>query len=179
MEDRILVAYASRTGATAGVAEEIGKQLARAGAAVYVRPVGEVVDLSGYTAVVLGSAIRGGRWLPEATRFVRDNQAALSRIPTAYFLVCLMLAVGKDEYRRLVATYLEPEREMVAPVAEGRFAGYLFFDRFSLLQGLGMRIFARTQKLAEGDYRDWDAVRAWADSAGARMLQAGRRAATI
>ena len=179
MTDRILVAYASRTGATEGVAEEIGKQLANAGANVDVRAVGEVVDLSGYSAVVIGSAIRGGRWLPEATQFVRDNRATLSRIPTAYFLVCLMLAVGTEENRRLVATYLEPERRMVAPVAEGRFAGYLFFDRFSLLQGLGMRIFARSQKLVEGDYRDWDAVRAWADSAGTRMLQEGREGAAI
>ena len=164
MNDRILVAYTSYTGSTAGVADAIGQQLSGGGRTVDVRRVNEVADLSSYDAVVVGSAIHSGRWMPEATKFVQDNLGRLHQLPTACFLVCLMLATGTEDNRRLVATFLEPERKLVKPVAEGRFAGYLWYDKYSFVERLGMRIFARTQKLAEGDYRDWDAIRAWADS---------------
>ena len=83
MDDRILVAYASQTGSTVGVAETVGKQLSVGGAIVDVRPVKEVTDLNGYRAVVVGSAIHCGKWMPEAVKFVEANQDRLRRIPTA------------------------------------------------------------------------------------------------
>ncbi|MCC6168651.1 MAG: flavodoxin, partial [Caldilineaceae bacterium] len=74
MNDKILVAYASRAGSTAGVAEAIGKTLAEGGAQVDVRPMQEVKDLTPYTAVVAGSAIQGGQWLPEAIQFIQTHR---------------------------------------------------------------------------------------------------------
>ena len=58
MSNRILVAYASRLGSTAGVAESIGKTLTENGASVEVYPMQEVKDISHYTAIVAGSAIQ-------------------------------------------------------------------------------------------------------------------------
>lgn len=86
MNDRILVAYASKTGSTSGVADALGKQLAAGGAAVDVRQMKEVKDLSPYRAAVVGSAINGGKWLPEAMEFVQANQSQLNKMPTAIFL---------------------------------------------------------------------------------------------
>src|SRR5690349_8630590 len=88
----ILVTYASRAGATAGVAQAIGQTLAESGTPVDVRPMDEVTDLSPYRAVVAGSAIQDRQWLPEALQFVRTNQATLARRPFAAFLVCMTLA---------------------------------------------------------------------------------------
>ncbi len=164
MEDRILVAYATKTGSTSGVAEAVGRQLATDGTAVDVRQMKDVQDLGGYRAAVLGSAINGGKWLPEATRFVEANRAGLSRMPTAIFLVCLLAANPTEQNRQFVSTFLEPVRALVHPVAEGRFAGRLLYAKHPFFERLGMRIFARTQRLAEGDYRDWGAIRAWADA---------------
>ena len=65
---RILLACASRHGATAEIAEEIGDVLRREvpGAVVEVRDAAEPGDVDGFDAVVLGSAVYMGRWLPAA-----------------------------------------------------------------------------------------------------------------
>ena len=77
MTEKILVAYASRTGATKEIAEAIGKSLVDGGADVDIRSMTEIKDLSPYSAVVAGSAIRGSKWLPEAMEFMRLHQADL------------------------------------------------------------------------------------------------------
>ena len=64
MSEKILVTYASRLDSTAGVAEAIGQTLTDLGAQVDVRRMQDVTDLTSYSAVVAGSAIRGKRWLP-------------------------------------------------------------------------------------------------------------------
>jgi menaquinone-dependent protoporphyrinogen oxidase len=165
VNDKILVTYASRLGATAGVAEAIGKTLAEGGALVDVLPVHTVKDLAPYRAVVAGSAIRGGQWLPEAMQFVRTHQAALSQKPFAAFQVCMTLAMPKGDYREHVATWLEPVRLLVKPVSEGLFAGALdiskvpsFGDRLKFRLSVAMGVWS------EGDHRDWGAIRAWAES---------------
>ncbi len=81
--NKILVAYASRTGYTVGVAEVIGQTLVESGAQVDVRAMRDVKDLTPYRAVVAGSAINGGQWLPEAMQFMQTHQAALSQKPVA------------------------------------------------------------------------------------------------
>ena len=100
MNDKILVTYASRAGSTAGVAEAIGKTLAEGGAQVEVLPTQEVKDLAPYRAVVAGSAIGGGKWLPEAMQFMKTRQAALAGKPFAAFMVCITLAMpGAEKFR--------------------------------------------------------------------------------
>ena len=90
MTNKILVAYATAAGSTGGVAEMIGKTLAETGLGVDVRPVQSVAHLDDYDAIVLGSAIHGGRWLPQAVEFLQANQNRLNQVPTAFFLVGLM-----------------------------------------------------------------------------------------
>jgi len=55
--DQVLVAYASKHAATAGIAEKIGQVLREAGLPADVLPAGRVRDLTPYRAVVLGSAV--------------------------------------------------------------------------------------------------------------------------
>jgi len=80
-------ACVSRAGSTGEVAEAIGQVLCEAGAAVDVRLAKEVTDLSPYRAVVVGSAVYMGKWMPEAVKFVETHRDALSRMPVAYFLI--------------------------------------------------------------------------------------------
>ena len=54
---RVLVAFASRSGSTAGIAEAITCVLRDAGLEVDSRPAGDVADMTPYDAVVLGSGV--------------------------------------------------------------------------------------------------------------------------
>lgn len=172
MSKRILVTYASRTGSTAGVAEAIGQSLAQAGAQVEVLPVEQVQDLAAYGAVVAGSAIQGGRWLPEAMQFLQAHRSELGRKPFAAFLVCMTLAMKKGDQHQHVATWLAPVRAQVRPVSEGLFAGTLDIRK---MRSLGDRIKFRISVMlgvwAEGDHRDWAAIRAWAEGLRPLLLR--------
>jgi len=165
MSGKILVAYASKTGSTVGVAQAIGKTLAESGAQVDVLPMQEVKDLESYRAVVAGSAIRDRKWLPEATQFVRTHQATLARKPFATFLVCMTLAMPNGEkYRDFVVDFARPVRALVKPVSEGQFAGALDISKISSLgDRLKFRVSVALGVWKEGDHRDWNAIRSWAE----------------
>ena len=158
MGDKILVAYASRAGSSGEVAEAIGEVLCGGGAAVDVRLAKDVTDVSPYRAVVVGSAIYMGRWMSEAVKFVETHRDALSRAPVAYFVVCLTMKDDTEENRRTVAAYLDPVREVVQPVDVGLFAGRLDSSKLPFLY----RLIIKAMKQPEGDYRNWEAIRAWA-----------------
>lgn len=170
---RILVAYASANGSTGGVAEIIGQTLAEHGAAVYVQPLQSVTTLEGYHAVVVGSAIHGGKWLPEAVKFVQTHEEALRRLPTTFFLVGMMVASKSEATQTLVAQFLAEERALVEPAAEGRFVGAMFPNQYPFFTGLGMRFFMAYCGLGlrGGDYRDKDAVQAWAEKIYSLLIQ--------
>ncbi len=85
METRVLVAYATKYGATAGIAEKIGQVLREAGLAVDVKPAGQAGDPGGYQAVVLGSAVYIGRWRKEAAHYLKANEKALAQRPVWLF----------------------------------------------------------------------------------------------
>lgn len=165
----ILVTYASRSGSTVGIAEAVGKTLRQQGITVDVRPMSEVEDVAAYQAIVLGSAVRQEKWLPEAMQFIQRHQVELEQKPVATFLVCMALATKNSKrYEnglQQAKEWMRPVRELVHPLSEGYFAGALnlgkikephFRIALSLLVMLGL--------FQKGDHRDWDAIEQWANS---------------
>lgn len=166
---KILIAYASFCGSTGGVAEGVGQGLCAQGAQVDIRLMKNVNALSSYDAVVLGSSVRSASWLPEAIEFVEKNRGHLTRVPVAYFLTCLALVKDSEESRRLARSYFDPVLKAapaVQPAALGGFAGVLDYSKMNFMFRMIMQSKMKDKGVAEGDYRDWNAIRAWAEGLG-------------
>jgi len=158
---RILVAYASKYGSTGGIAETIGKELCREGATVDILQVKNAIDVNSYQGVIIGSAVYMGKWLPDATDFVKTNCEMLQRVPVAYFMACMTLHNPTEENRRTVLAYLNPVLKAipdVKPVKIGTFAGALDYNNLSWLN----KKILKSKGTPEGDFRDWKAIHAWA-----------------
>jgi menaquinone-dependent protoporphyrinogen oxidase len=169
MSQRILVAYASRAGSTADVAEAIGSVLRESGAEVDVRPVHDARGLAGYDALVLGSAIWAGKPLPEALGFAAAYQQALATVPVAYFALCETLRVDSPANRDRALRFLDPLRNIREPVALEAFAGK---KDYSSVHPLVRWLMIHVLHSPEGDWRDWDKIRAWAAELPLRLARA-------
>ncbi|HOB18949.1 MAG TPA: flavodoxin domain-containing protein [Candidatus Methanoculleus thermohydrogenotrophicum] len=168
MKDTILVAYATRYGSTADVAEAIGDELRKAGNEVEVRPISELRDLSQYRAAVIGSPIYMGKWLPEAQVFVERHQQYLRGIPVAYFAVGLVATGRTPDAIRKAEASMSQVRMLVNPVDIGIFPGRLESSRLSAAD----RAIIKLVRAKTGDFRDWGAVRAWAQALHPKIVRA-------
>jgi len=172
MNNKILVTYASRAGSTAEIAEAIGKTLRQAGARVDVLAIKDVKDLSPYRAVIVGSPIRKSKWLPEAMQFVQAHRSELAKKPFATFTVSITLAMSSgDGYRQAVSGWIAPVRALVRPRSEGLFPGVLDFTKLPVtLDTLKLRLVVALGIFPKDDRRDWNVVRAWAESLSPLLL---------
>jgi menaquinone-dependent protoporphyrinogen oxidase len=170
MKNKVIIVYASRAGSTAEVAKVIGQTLSEAGASVDVRSVADTNDLSHYQAVIVGSAIRMGRWLPEAMDFVKKHRDELSRVPAAYFVVCNTMKDDTPENRRKVLAYLDPVHKAapnIKPVDTGLFAGVIDFSKLSFMD----KSILKVKGTSEGDFRNWTAIKKWATDVAPMLLR--------
>lgn len=159
LTQRILVTYATRAGSTAEIATAIGEQLSQRGFGVDLKPVKASPALNGYQAVILGSPIRAGNWLPEMVDFVKANQAALAATQVA-LLTVHMQNTGDDEASRTARlAYLKDVRPLLPKAQEVYFEGAMNFSRLSMMD----RFISKMVKASEADHRDWAKIRAWAN----------------
>ncbi len=157
---KVLVAYASRCGSTADIARAVAEDLKRRAPAVDLLPADKVASLAGYEAVVLGSAVRFGHWLPEAVDFVRAHQAALRRVPTAFFTVHIMNTGPDEAARKARLAYLDPVHALMKPNFEVFFAGRMEQSRLSFTE----RLLVKVMRGHDADLRDWSAIHGWGQS---------------
>jgi menaquinone-dependent protoporphyrinogen oxidase len=160
MKKKVLVAYASKYGSTGGVADAIGKELCNKDVATDVVLIKNANDISSYQGVIIGSPIYMGKWLSEAADFVKKNKDTLCKVPVAYFLVGMTLA-RHPEKRAEALSYMDPILKAVPeikPVDIGTFAGAMDYNNLSWIN---KKILA-SKGSPEGDFRDWNTIRAWA-----------------
>jgi menaquinone-dependent protoporphyrinogen oxidase len=161
MEKKVLVTYASKYGSTGGVADAVAKELCVKGVSADVALITNARNIGSYQGVVIGSAIYMGKWMPEALDFVKRNKDILRRVPVAYFLVCMTLARPTDKNRAEVLAYMDPilkEVPEIKPVGLGTFAGAMHYSNLSWIY----KKILKSKGTPEGDYRDWNAIRSWA-----------------
>ncbi|MGO8686451.1 MAG: flavodoxin domain-containing protein [Candidatus Dormibacteria bacterium] len=164
----VLVAYATRYGATRGIAERIAAKLTDAGQKVDVRAVGEIGDASGYDAFVIGSATYMGSWLRDARAFTHSHEELLSLKQVWLFSSGPLGTETTDAQGRDVAVAAAPKEFVRLGTAVGARDERVFFgalDRAKLrgAHRLIERLPGGSKLLVEGDFRDWQAVDAWAE----------------
>jgi menaquinone-dependent protoporphyrinogen oxidase len=170
MKNKVLIVYASRAGSTGEVAKAIGQTISEGGVSVDVRSVVDENNLSQYKAVIVGSAIRMGRWLPDAVDFVKKHRDDLSRVPAAYFVVCSTMKDDTPENRKKTLAYLDSVRKAapdIEPVDIGLFAGVMDFSKLSFMD----RTVMKARGVSEGDFRNWAAIRKWAADVAPLLLR--------
>lgn len=82
---RVLVAFASKHGATSEIAEAIAAALKERGVEADVKSIDAVTDPEAFDAVILGSAVYMGHWLDSAQAFAKSHQEQLTDRPTWLF----------------------------------------------------------------------------------------------
>lgn len=157
---KILVAVASKHGATMEIGEAIGRALRESGNDVAVLAATKKAPAGGYDAVILGSGVYAGHWLDGATEFEKTNHAYLAKVPVWMFSSG---PVGEPPLPADHAVAVDSLIERVQPVEHRLFAGKL--DRRKL--GFGERALTAALRVPEGDFRDWAAIEEWAQGIGA------------
>lgn len=164
-DKKVLIAYASKCGSTAGVAKAITESLCAGGLSAELRQAGNVKSVKGYQGVVLGTAIYMGNPLKEAANFIEKFSGQLSEIPLAIFDVSLTMKEATPDNERIALDYLKTITDVISPIKTGAFSGRIDLESLPLLY----RVFAQSDNegiLAEGDYRDWKAINEWAGELG-------------
>ncbi len=175
---KILVAYATKHGSTAGIAERIAATLCAEDQQAEARPVGEVSDLDGYDAVIIGGAAYMFHWLGEATSFAKRHREELRRRPVWLFSSG---PLGNDlvdpQGRDVLQAGRPKEFDELIDLLQSRGEQVFFgaWDPDAAPIGLGERMIrhlpAARSALPAGDFRDWAAIEAWA-----KQIAAGLRA---
>ena len=162
MSTSILVTYASSSGSTQEVAEDIAATLRAQGVEVDLRPIREVKKLAGYSGIVLGAPFYMFHWHKHARDFLARFQRELTHgLPIAVFAggpIEDTSAQWQDRRRDLdqelaKVPWLTP---VSVQLIGGKFDPAKLRFPYSLLPAL--------RKMPACDLRDWPTIRAWASA---------------
>lgn len=174
MNNRILVAYATKYGSTAEIAEKLGDVFRQADLPADVLPADDVDDLASYSAVVLGSAVYMGRWRKEAAKFLQANEQALAERPVWLFSSG---PTGEGDPVELQDGWtfpgkLQPIADRILPRDIAVFHGAVDPQNLNFLT----RWMMKNVDAPLGDFRDWEAIDAWAASIADEVREQSREA---
>ena len=165
----VLVAYASALGSTREIAQHMATRMAAALdpveglGGVECRSVEEVGSLTGYEAVVVGSAIHNQAWLPPALEFLTQHGPELSKRPVWAFSVGM--SDGLPKLFRGRGAELQKQRLEQTQFQDVSLRGHAVFSGVYEASQLSapLRTLFRLSGGQFGDLRDWSAIDAWTD----------------
>lgn len=157
MNGRILVAYATRAGSTEGIAGTVTEVLRDAGYDVDLSLLNSDLTPDVYDAVILGGPIYMGS-MREVEEYVRAHHAALESRFKAAFAVGMSFVEDDEEKQAAAREALSKALSPFEPAHLGYFAGKTDPAELSFLQRAALKIVSSPI----GDFRDYDAIRAWA-----------------
>lgn len=164
MQSSVLIAFATRSGSTAEVAEAIAAAMREAGTPAEILAVSQVNSLAGREALILGAPLYVGRFPKEFRQFLRPHREALSTMHPWFFV----LGPTRNEPKDFEAARKQAERQLrhfprMHPadlhVFGGRWSTASLPFPFSVVRRLPGK---PLNKIPANDIRDWAAIRAWA-----------------
>ena len=169
MDIQVLVAYATKYGATAEIAEKIGQVLRQAGLRTDVLPVEHIKDPTPYTAIILGSAVYTGQWRTEAAKFLQANEAQLAERQVWLFSSG---PTGQGDPVELLKDWrlpksLQPIADRIRPRDIAVFHGDVNMKKLNFIE----KEMLKTARALSGDFRDWNAISAWAGTIADDLLR--------
>lgn len=163
---KVIVVCASKYGSTQGIGVFIAEKLRRHGLEADARSVEAVPNPADYDAVVLGSAVYMGHWMPEAADFVRRNRAVLAdRAVWLFSSGPLQLGPGINSVNdpKLEPKEIAELREAIHPRDHKVFFGALDPNKLGFKHRALRKLPAARALFPEGDFRDWKEIEAWAN----------------
>jgi menaquinone-dependent protoporphyrinogen oxidase len=158
MTIHILVAYTTRNGSTAEIALAVAKELENTGASVKVSDMKTIASVADYQAVVIGAPLYMGSMVKDVAQFVGKHREGLRNMPVAAFAVGISPKNPDPNAVRQAAAALHTAIAPIQPIASVVFAGKLNPAKLSFIQ----RKMTELIKSPIGDFRDWEAIAAWA-----------------
>lgn len=159
---RVIVAYASRMGSTREIAEVVADELRQTDHTVTIAPCSAAPDAAGFDAAIIGSALYGRRWMPDADHYVRRQARHLTNRPTYLFQSgpCRVATPG--------VTPMASPRAVRRIIRRAGLADPVTFSgRIDPTQPPTWRWTRwNATSVASGDFRDWNVIRAWGYAIG-------------
>ncbi len=165
---RVLIAYASKRGSTAEIADAVARTIRDGGHIIDCRPADGVTNLGPYDAVVLGSAVYMKRWRGDAKHFVRKHSHELAQTP---FWVFSSGPVG-DPAKDAEPSWYEPPRLIERTEALGLRGHTVFGGRMPTdPKGPLERSMVEKTPPEFRDRRNWEEIRQWAQDIACEITQ--------
>jgi menaquinone-dependent protoporphyrinogen oxidase len=152
---KVLVCAATKYGATGEIANAVADVLAENGLEVTVIPPEQAGAIEQFDAVVLGSAVYMGQWMKPARELVDRSAAVLAARP-----VWLFSSGPVGEPAKPAENPVDVSKILQSTKARDHrvFTGRLVRKHLSFPD----RAMASAIRAAEGDFRNWAEIRAWA-----------------
>jgi len=176
---KVLIAYGSKHGSTAEVAERLASVLRDASSDVVAINLAEVRKSSwpkpaDFDACIIGSCIRIEKWLKPMRKYVAKHKEALSGKPLGIFVVSLSVCAGKDGHakEKYVKDFIA-ENGLDANLSAA-FGGVLDISKDSNLSGMMRKIMQAAaddmrkdsgldiKENEKNDFRDWEQIEQFA-----------------
>ena len=161
---RVLVLYASTHGHTGKIAERIAKAIGPAAELRTIDAGPELVPFD-YDAVIVGASVHAGHHQKAVRKWLHEHAAALNRMPSAFFSVCLTAADDTDEARADAQRYIDETLAEAGwkPRLVQSFAGALQYREYDFFTRLLIKLMMKhgghpTDTSHDHDFTDWDAV---------------------
>ncbi|MBN1166972.1 MAG: flavodoxin [Methanospirillaceae archaeon] len=156
----ILVTYKTRTATTAEISQAIGNELTSMGHDIFISPIQEVSSIEKYDAIVFGAPVYMGHVEKELFSFVKKEQELLKTRPIAIFIVGIAPVLPDKTGVLNLLDQIKKTLSPIKPVTVTMFAGRLEREKVSFVK----RKLIDFMKVPTGDFRNWDEIRAWAQS---------------